>query len=110
MFQPGKHYLTIGRFVDDAPYTSDYTWMDIYYRSIPTRSEGLSYRSGLPVAFGAPIGFWCLKNLYVQNRPMRPPLGRKRLNSITYQKVMRWNTPGELPGEWGNPSGQTANQ
>ena len=35
--------------------------------------------------------FWCSKNLFVQNLPMRLLLGRRRLNSISYQKVMRWN-------------------
>ena len=30
-------YLTVGTFVDEAPYTSDYTGQDIYYRSIQRR-------------------------------------------------------------------------
>lgn len=105
VFQPGKHYLTIGRFVDDAPYTSDYTWMDIYYQSIPTRSEDyLTVRDYL--WRWDTDWFWCSKNLYVHNRPMRRLLGRKRLNSITYQKVMRWNTRWGITRRLGYLSGQ----
>ena len=34
------HYsLALGTFVDRAPYTSDYSWMKIYYRSTATRAE-----------------------------------------------------------------------
>ena len=32
-------YLSIGRFVDEAPYASDYTFMNIYYRSIREREQ-----------------------------------------------------------------------
>jgi hypothetical protein len=37
---------------------------------------------------------------------MRRLLGRKRLNSITYQKVMRWNTRWGITRRVGNLSGQ----
>jgi hypothetical protein len=39
VFSEDEMYLTLGRFTDNAPYTSDYTWLDIYYRSIQRRSE-----------------------------------------------------------------------
>ncbi len=35
--------------------------------------------------------FWCSKNLLAQNPLVRRLLGRQRLNSVTYQKIMRWN-------------------
>ncbi len=31
--------LSLGHFVDEAPYTSNYDWMKIYYQSTKTRSE-----------------------------------------------------------------------
>ena len=91
VFSPGEHYLVLGEFCDEAPYTSDYTYLNIFYRSIRQRSEDyLTVRDYL--WRWDTDWFWCSKNLYVQNPLMRRLLGRRRLNSITYQKVMRWNT------------------
>src|SRR5687767_10368296 len=39
VFEPGKMFLTLGRFVDSAPYASDYKFEKIYYRSIAEREE-----------------------------------------------------------------------
>jgi FAD/FMN-containing dehydrogenase len=36
---PACYVLATGDFVDTAPYTSDYSWMKIYYRSTRTRTE-----------------------------------------------------------------------
>jgi FAD/FMN-containing dehydrogenase len=36
---PGELVLCLGTFVDEAPYTSDYRWLGIYYKSTRTRSE-----------------------------------------------------------------------
>ena len=91
VFAPGDHYLVLGEFCDEAPYTSDYTYLDIFYCSIRSRSEDyLSVRDYL--WRWDTDWFWCSKNLFAQNPLIRRVLGRKRLNSITYQKVMRWNT------------------
>jgi FAD/FMN-containing dehydrogenase len=90
IFGENEMYLTLGRFCDSAPYTSDYTWLKMYYRSIQQRDEDyLSVRDYL--WRWDTDWFWCSKNVYVQNLPMRLLLGRRRLNSISYQKVMRWN-------------------
>ena len=90
VFQRNDHYLTIGQFVDEAPYTSDYTYLDMYYRSIPSRNE--DYLSTRDYLWRWDTDwFWCSKNLHVQNPLMRRLIGRKRLNSISYQKVMRLN-------------------
>ncbi len=90
VFAPGEYYLVLGEFTDSAPYTSDYSYLQIFYRSIRARSEDyLSVRDYL--WRWDTDWFWCSKNLYAQNRLIRKLLGRKRLNSITYQKVMRWN-------------------
>ncbi len=91
VFSPSEHYLVLGEFCDEAPYTSDYTYLNIFYQSIRARSEDyLTVRDYL--WRWDTDWFWCSKNLYVQNAPMRRLLGPGRLNSITYQKVMRWNT------------------
>jgi len=36
---PTKYVLSLGRFVDRAPYTSDYSWLKVYYQSTATRTE-----------------------------------------------------------------------
>ena len=91
VFSGEELYITEGRFVDEAPYASDYTWLNVYFRSIRERTEDfLSVRDY--IWRWDTDWFWCSKNLFLQNRPLRFLLGRKRLNSITYQKIMRWNT------------------
>ena len=90
VFSNDEMYLTLGYFREEAPYTSDYTWLKMYFRSIQQRKQDfLTVRDYL--WRWDTDWFWCSKNVYVQNLPMRLLLGRKRLNSITYQKVMRWN-------------------
>ena len=91
VFAPDEMYLTLGRFVDNAPWTSDYTFERIYYRSIRERdSDYLTTRDFL--WRWDTDWFWCSKNAGAQHPLVRRLLGRKRLNSITYQKIMRWNS------------------
>ena len=90
IFNTDEMYLTLGRFRDEAPYTSDYTWLKMYFRSIREgKQDFLTVRDY--IWRWDTDWFWCSKNLFVQNLPMRLALGRKRLNSVSYQKVMRWN-------------------
>lgn len=96
-FAPNALFLTQGRFVDDAPYTSDYGYRHIYYRSIPRRSEDyLTVRDY--IWRWDTDWFWCSKNVYAQNPIVRRLLGRQRLNSVTYQKIMRWNARWNVTG------------
>ncbi|GJL81550.1 MAG: FAD-linked oxidase [marine bacterium B5-7] len=91
LFNDKEFYLTSGRFVDQAPYVSDYTWLKMYFRSIREKQRDyLTIRNYL--WRWDTDWFWCSKNLHVQNLPMRLVLGRRYLNSVTYQEVMRFNT------------------
>jgi len=90
-FGPDRLYLTLGRFAQDAPYASDYGYKDIYYRSIPKkRDDWLSVRDF--IWRWDTDWFWCSKNLYAQYPLVRRLLGRKRLGSRTYTRIMRWNS------------------
>ncbi len=90
VFSPQEMYLTLGTFSDQAPYTSDYTYENIYYRSIRQRTE--DYLSVHDYLWRWDTDwFWCSKNLFAQNPLVRRLYGRNRLNSIFYTKVMRWN-------------------
>ena len=91
VFEPGRMYLTLGRFADEAPFTSDYTYEHIYYRSIAEKREDwLSVHDYL--WRWDTDWFWCSKNLFAQNPLVRRLYGRKRLGSRTYSKIMRWNS------------------
>ena len=90
IFSGEEMYLTLGRFRDEVPYTSDHTWLKMYFQSIREREQDFLSVHDYLWRWDTDW-FWCSKNLYVQNLPMRLLLGRKRLNSISYQKVMRWN-------------------
>jgi FAD/FMN-containing dehydrogenase len=91
VFSGGEMYITIGRFVDTCPYASDYTFDNIYYRSIRERTD--DYLSARDYIWRWDTDwFWCSKNVYAQNRLVRRLLGRRRLNSVTYSKIMRWNS------------------
>ncbi len=91
VFDPNHYYVTEGRFVTDAQSASDYTYMDIYYRSI--REKQTDYLTTHDYLWRWDTDwFWCSKNLYAQNPLIRRLVGRNRLNSTTYTKVMRFNS------------------
>ena len=91
VFAPGELYLSRGSFVDTVPYTSDYSYEKIYYRSIRNRaSDYLTVRDYL--WRWDTDWFSCSKNVGAQHPLLRRLYGRERLNSITYQKIMRWNS------------------
>lgn len=91
VFGPREFVITEGRFVDQAPYTSDYSYVRIYYKSLLQRSEDyLTVRDY--IWRWDTDWFWCSKNLGMQNPLLRRLAGRKRLNSVFYTKVMRLNS------------------
>ncbi len=91
VFGDNELYLTTGRFVDTAPHASDYTYENIYYRSIREKAvDCLTTRDYL--WRWDTDWFWCSKNVGAQHPIVRRFLGRSRLNSVTYQRIMRWNS------------------
>jgi FAD/FMN-containing dehydrogenase len=91
VFSGNEMYITLGRFADAAPQTSDYTFEHIYYRSI--REKKTDYLTTRDFIWRWDTDwFWCSKNLFAQNPLVRRLVGRGRLNSTTYAKVMRWNS------------------
>jgi len=86
MFGPNEPYLTTGIFTDAAPELSDYTYMDIYYKSIREKTDDyLSVRDYL--WRWDTDWFWCSKVFGVQNPIVRSLFGRGHLNSRTYGKI-----------------------
>jgi FAD/FMN-containing dehydrogenase len=91
LFRPDRLFLTLGRFEDHAPYTSDYTYAQIYYRSIPEKREDWLTARDFIWRWDTDW-FWCSKNVFAQNPLIRRLYGRKRLGSRTYNRIMRWNS------------------
>jgi FAD/FMN-containing dehydrogenase len=90
VFGPDELYVTEAHHVDSAPATSDYTWQHIYYRSIREKREDFLTTRDYLWRWDTDW-FWCSKNLGMQNPLLRRLAGRRRLNSVTYTKIMRWN-------------------
>ncbi len=91
VFAADEIILTEARFVAAAPYTSDYTFEHIYYKSLREHSEDyLSVRDY--IWRWDTDWFWCSKNLGMQNPILRRLAGRKRLNSVFYTRMMRLNS------------------
>ena len=92
VFSPQEMVLTLGRFADAAPYTSDYTYERIYYRSLRERREDFLAVHDFIWRWDTDW-FWCSKNVGAQNPLLRRlAFGRKRLGSRSYTKIMRWNS------------------
>lgn len=86
VFGPDEMYLTLATYSDYAPYTSDYTWMNIYYRSIQHRVEDyLTIRDYL--WRWDTDWFWCSRAFGVQQRWVRRLAGRRLLRSDVYWKI-----------------------
>lgn len=92
VFGPQKMFITLGRFIEAAPYTSDYTYENIYYRSIAEKREDYLTIKDYLWRWDTDW-FWCSKNVLAQNAFFRKILyGKDRLGSKTYTKIMRWNS------------------
>lgn len=88
----GKSYyiMSVGTFCDTAPRVSDYTYKEIYYRSQQALTE--DYLTSKDYIWRWDTDwFWCSSVIYAQNPLVRRLIGRKRLTSLFYTKVMRWN-------------------
>jgi FAD/FMN-containing dehydrogenase len=92
VFGPGEMYITLGRFAGEAPRTSDYTFENIYYRSIREKAEDWLTVKDYLWRWDTDW-FWCSKNVLAQNAFLRRfVFGKERLGSKTYTKIMRWNS------------------
>jgi FAD/FMN-containing dehydrogenase len=87
IFSRDEMYLTEAVFVDEVPSVSDYTYMEIYYRSIQQKSE--DWLTAMDYIWRWDTDwFWCSKHFYVQKPGVRR-LFKWALNSATYQQIMR---------------------
>jgi FAD/FMN-containing dehydrogenase len=101
--------LSQARFTaDDAP-TSDYTFERIYWQSLRERgTDMLTTRDWL--WRWDTDWFWCSGNLGADRPWVRRLLGRERLNSRTYTRLMRLNAKLGLTRAWSRLSGLRTNE
>lgn len=89
IFDKNEMIITTGEFVDKAPYTSDYRYRNIYYRSIQEKQE--DYLSTLDYIWRWDADwFWCSKNFGMQNPLLRLLFGKFMLSSVVYKKIMHF--------------------
>jgi FAD/FMN-containing dehydrogenase len=90
VFSGREQYLTLANWAESAPFTSDYTGNDIYYRSIQRRSvDYLTVRDYL--WRWDTDWFWCSRAFGVQNPVVRRLLPKRYLRSDVYRKVVAWD-------------------
>jgi len=90
-FDAGTLVLSTAQFMARTSRASDYTFRNIYYRSLLQKeTDYLTTRDY--IWRWDTDWFWCSKNVGAQNPLLRPLFGRARLNSRTYTRIMRWNS------------------
>jgi FAD/FMN-containing dehydrogenase len=87
VFGKDEMYVTEAIFSGGAPRVSDYTYMDIYYRSIQRKQNDWLTVKGYIWRWDTDW-FWCSKHFGVQKPAIRL-FAKPALNSRTYQRVMR---------------------
>jgi FAD/FMN-containing dehydrogenase len=88
--------------VDKTPFVSDYTYKNIYYKSIKERSEDyLSVRDY--IWRWDTDWFWCSKAFAAQNPIIRRLFGKRRLNSATYGKIKKFAERHPIIAKLANP-------
>ena len=90
VFDRDTFVLVTATFDDDAPWASDYTYERMYWRSLLER-ESDWLRTADWLWRWDTDWFWCSRNFGAQHPWVRRLWGRDRLNSRTYQRLMRWN-------------------
>jgi FAD/FMN-containing dehydrogenase len=87
VFGRREMYLTLGTFAGSAPWTSDYTGREIYYRSLQRREEDhLSVRDYL--WRWDTDWFWCSRAFGVQDPRVRRVVPKRWLRSSTYWRLV----------------------
>jgi FAD/FMN-containing dehydrogenase len=87
VFSAKEQYITLGYFADSAPYTSDYTGQQIYYRSIQQRSvDFLTIRDY--IWRWDTDWFWCSRVFGVQHPAVRRLWPRRFRRSDVYRRLV----------------------
>jgi FAD/FMN-containing dehydrogenase len=109
VFQADRSYLTLGTFVDSAPYLSDYTGQQIFYRSVGDRAEDfLTIRDYL--WRWDTDWFWCSRVFGVQNPAIRRFWPRRYLRSDVYRRMVALDRRYRISDKLYKVTGQPAHE
>lgn len=87
VFSAGEHYMTVGEMVDTAPYLSDYTGQQIYYRSIQQREIDFLTIHDYLWRWDTDW-FWCSRALGVQQPLVRRLWPARWRRSDVYRRIV----------------------
>lgn len=87
IFAKDDSYINRSFFAEHAPYASDYTYMNIYYRSLRAKPEDWLTSKGYVWRWDTDW-FWCSKHFGLQMPAIRL-FAKPLLNSRAYQRLMR---------------------
>lgn len=86
IFKNHEMYIILGEFVDEAPYVSDYTYMNVYYKSI--QQKKINYLTAYDYIWRWDTDwFWCSKHMGMHNWILRLLFGKFMLRSAVYWKI-----------------------
>ncbi|GAA0521841.1 FAD-linked oxidase [Saccharopolyspora subtropica] len=90
VFDAREQYLTLGSYVDEAPFASDYTGQRIYYRSL--RQRQVDYLTIHDYLWRWDTDwFWCSRALGVQHPLVRRLWPKKYRRSDVYRRIVAWD-------------------
>jgi FAD/FMN-containing dehydrogenase len=87
VFAGDEIYLTYGTFADKAPYVSDYTGKDIYYRSVQNRSHDFLTTRAYLWRWDTDW-FWCSRAFGVQQPLIRSLWPNEKKRSDVYRRLV----------------------
>ena len=108
VFSPDEQYLTIGQMVEAVPpglTTSDYTGMDIYYRSIQRRSQDVLTIHDYLWRWDTDW-FWCSRAFGAQRSFVRRWWPKSKLRSDVYWKIIAWDRKYNFSARWDSLRGR----
>jgi FAD/FMN-containing dehydrogenase len=89
-FSTSELYLTVGAFSDKAPWLSDYTGQQVYYRSLQANREDFLTIKDYIWRWDTDW-FWCSHAFGVQNPKLRRFWPRKYRRSDVYRKLVAYD-------------------
>lgn len=86
IFSKNEMYIILGEFVNEAPYLSNYTYMNVYYQSI--RKKETHYLTAHDYIWRWDADwFWCSKHFLMNHLIPRLLFGKFMLRSAVYWKI-----------------------
>lgn len=86
IFDKNTLYGILGEFVDEAPYVSDYKYLNIFYQSIKQKQTDYLTTADYIWRWDTDW-FWCSKHFFMQNTILRFLFGKFMLKSTVYWKM-----------------------